>query len=322
MSPRLRLPLTAAGVAAAAVLAAPAVARAPFPETVPVPTAFEPEGIDKLRGTTVVVGSIPTGDLYAADVRTGRGTLLSEGGPGDAAIGVEVQGRRILVAGGPTGKLRVVDARTGAELFETVAGDASQPGATTFVNDVAVLGGKAYFTDSRAPRIYELSLTDYAVRTIPLSGDYESLPGPDAFNLNGIDATRDGSLIAVQTGAKKLLRIDPATGAATEVDLGGYDLANGDGLFVEGNLLSVVQNRSNQIAQFRLSPDATSARLLRVLRDPDFNVPTTVTRVAGRLYAINAEFGTPPAGNDYAAVRVDGSQGKRAGRVARKERRR
>ena len=111
--------------------------------------------------------------------------------------------------------------------------------------------------------------------TIPLSGDYVHVPGQ--FNLNGIVATPDGkTLIAVQSVAKKLFTIDPETGVASEIDLGGYDLVNGDGLLLHGRTLYVVQNRINKVAVFELSPHLTTATFVRALTDPDLDVPTTI----------------------------------------------
>ena len=54
--------------------------------------------------------------------------------------------------------------------------------------------------------------------------------------------------------------INPSTGVAKAIDIGGYDLANGDGLLLKGKTLYVVQNRSNQIAVFRLSKDLARRR--------------------------------------------------------------
>ena len=72
-----------------------------------------------------------------------------------------------------------------------------------------------------------------AVTTIPLTGEYAHVAGQ--FNLNGIVATQNGkTLIAVQSVSKKLSRIDAATGVAKTIDIGSYDLTNGDGLLLDG----------------------------------------------------------------------------------------
>jgi hypothetical protein len=304
-------PFRAAAVAALALaaVAAPAAAHGPHgpgakPEVLPLPDGFQPEGIATYDRDEVLVGSIPTGALLRVNIRTGQGTPLAAGAEGRAAIGIKVGGGRVFVAGGPTGKVRIHSAADGSVLREEQAGTAG----STFVNDVALGKRAAYFTDSRAAQIYELPYDGGPLRTIPLTGG-EFVLDPEEFNLNGIVAARSGHLLSVQSVTGTLFRIDPRTGEAKAVDLGGYVLENGDGLLLERGRLSVVQNRLNKIAQFRMSRDLLRGRLVRTLTDPDFDVPTTITRAKGALYAVNARFGTPsPETATYSVVRVDGSQ--------------
>jgi hypothetical protein len=294
--------LTLTAVAFAAI-AAPAEAHGPKPEVLPLPNGFQPEGIATYDRDEVLVGSIPTGALQRVNVKTGQGSPLAAGVEGRAAIGIKVGFGKVFVAGGPTGKVRVQSATDGSVLREEQAGTVG----STFVNDVALGRTAAYFTDSRAAQIYELPYDGGPLRTIALTGAFALVP--DAINLNGIVATRSGHLLSVQTATGKLFRIDPATGATQEVDLGGAALTNGDGLLLEGRLLSVVQNRLNQVAQLKLSGDLLHGTLKRTLTDPDFDVPTTITRVKGHLYAVNARFGTTPTpATTYTVVRVDGSE--------------
>ena len=65
-------------------LAVPATiaAAAPFPQVVPLPGGFQPEGIAIGRGTTFYVGSIPTGAVFRGDLRTGKGAVLVPGAAG------------------------------------------------------------------------------------------------------------------------------------------------------------------------------------------------------------------------------------------------
>lgn len=87
---------------------------------------------------------------------------------------------------------------------------------------------------------------------------------------------------------------------------GAGSVANGDGILLVGRTLYVVQNRSNQIAEIQLSRRLTSGRIRSVLRDEDFDVPTTVARSRGGLYAVNARFGTEPTpSTEYDVVKVD-----------------
>ena len=57
---------------------------------------------------------------------------------------------------------------------------------------------------------------------------------------------------AERDGKETKVPLDPATGEATEVDLGGASLTNGDGILLDGRTLYVVRNRLNQIAVVEL----------------------------------------------------------------------
>jgi sugar lactone lactonase YvrE len=294
----------------AMVALVPATAgAATFPDTIRLPDGWQPEGIAAGRGTSLYVGSILTGAVWKGDARTGRGDVLVEGQEGRNAIGIKVDRRnRLFVAGGATGKAFVYDAATGAELASY---QLSAAGAATFVNDVVVTDKAAWFTDSSAAQLYALPLgrhgrlpTQGEVRTLPLTGDFElATAGP---NLNGIVAARDGRvLLSVQTNTGRLFRISPRTGVTREVDLGGATLEAGDGLLLAGRALFVVQNRLNRIAVVLLSRSLDQGRVVATLTDADFDVPTTIAFQAGRLYAVNARFGTTdPQPARYDIVRV------------------
>jgi outer membrane protein assembly factor BamB len=293
-------------LSAAAVLSAPAaLAKGSFPATIPLPNGFQPEGIAIGTGTTFYVGSIPTGAVFAGDVRTGTGRILVRGATGHAATGLKYDRGRLWVSGAATGKAFVYDARTGALIreYELAAGASG----ATFVNDVVVTRTAAYFTDSNRAVIYKVAIgrngAPGAATTITLGGDFQLVPG---LNLNGITATQNGkSLLAVQTASGKLFSIDPRTGAAKAVDLGGAVLTNGDGLLLRGSTLYVVQNRDNRIAVVTLTNGLTRGAVTRVINDSDFDVPTTIAQFGDSLYAVNARFGTA-SGPDatYQVVRV------------------
>src|SRR5690349_23703003 len=90
------------------VLAIATIAAAPlkaFPDVIPLPDGFQPEGIASGNGTTFYVGSIPTGAVYRGDLRTGEGDILVPAQEGRAAIGLKYDARTgfLFVAGGPTG---------------------------------------------------------------------------------------------------------------------------------------------------------------------------------------------------------------------------
>jgi sugar lactone lactonase YvrE len=282
----------------AAVAALPSAASAAaFPETIRLPDGFQPEGIASGRGTSLYVGSIATGAIWKGDARTGRGRVLVPGRAGRSAIGIEVDHRnRIFAAGGGTGKAFVYHARTGAALASY---QLAPVGVDTFVNDVVVTARAAYFTDSLNQQLYVVPLGRHGglpgqrrVRTLPLTGDLRYRPG---FNLNGIEAAKGGRvLVVVQSNTGKLFKVDARTGVTDQIDLGGATLTFGDGLLLRGHTLYVVRNRLNLIAVVRLARSLERGRVVAELTDPDLDVPTTVAFTAGRLYAVNARFGTVP----------------------------
>jgi sugar lactone lactonase YvrE len=298
----------------AAVAAVPATASAgTFPDTIRLPDGWQPEGIASGRGTSLYVGSIPTGAVWKGDARTGEGDVLVPPRPGErSAIGIKVDRRnRLFVAGGATGKAFVYDARTGEDLASYQLAPAGT--AVTFVNDVVVTSKAAWFTDSRNQQLYALPLGRHGalpdqddVRVLPLTGELEYTPATTDVDLNGIVAAEGGRvLLSVQSSTGKLFRINPRTGKAREVDLGGATLTNGDGLLLAGRVLFVVQNRLNQIAVVVLSRSLDRGRVVTTITDPDFDVPTTIAFQAGRLYAVNARFGTTdPQPARYDIVKV------------------
>ncbi len=169
----------------------------------------------------------------------------------------------------------------------------------------------AYFTDSFRPFLYRVPLgpggdlpDPGAVEEIALGGDFEFEPGE--FNTNGIDATPNGKhLLIVNSTTGTLYKVDPGSGAATEIDLGGDAVPSGDGILLDGRTLYVVQNVLNQIAVVRLDPTFTSGEITKTLTGPDFDIPTTVAEFGSSLYAVNARFTTPPTPTtEYDVVKV------------------
>ncbi len=211
-------------LAGALVLAAtPASGARSWPDVIPLPTGFQPEGIDIAQGHTFYVGSIPTGAVYRGDLRTGKGEVLVPAQSGRAAIGIDVDGRkRIFVAGGPTGMAWVYDARTGA----TLASYQLAAGPPTFVNDVIVTKDAAWFTESQAAVLYRVPIgpggelgSQADVQRVPLTGEF--MMGPN-FNVNGIDATPDGeTLVIVQSNLGRLYTVEADTGVADLIELTG-----------------------------------------------------------------------------------------------------
>ena len=284
--------------------AAPASAHSAShaPTTIQLPNGFQPEGIAIGKAPYAYFGSRVDGDIYRVDLRTGNGRVISQG-PGTPSLGMKIDRRgRLFVAGGTGGDARVIDARSGRVLR-------SYPlhAAPSFVNDVTLTGGAAWFTDSTNPVLYKLPLGRHrelpaeAVR-IPLTGDIVYTTGTNA---NGIAPTPDRrGLIIVQSNTGKLFRTS-YRGRTTQIDLGGEAVPNGDGLWLRGRTLYVVQNQLNLIAKIKLNWSGTRGHLVSRTTDPRFDVPTTIARYGKRFYLPNARFTTPPTPTTpYTAVAV------------------
>ena len=300
------VPVVAALAAVAALTAGAAVGKSVFPDQIALPNGFQPEGIATGYGHTLYAGSLADGRILRIDARTGARETVVPGAAGQVSVGLKLDRRSgyLFVAGGPTGTARVVNARTG----QVLATHQLAP-AGNFVNDVIVTRTGAYFTVSSQATLYRLPLGPGgslagAPQALPLGGQWQQVPM--AFNANGIAATPNGKwLVVVNSTLGALFRVDPATGVATRIDLGGASVSNGDGLLLHGRTLYIVRNRLNLVAVIRLSGDLSSGVYTRDLTSPLFRVPTTVARIGASLYLPNARFGTPPTPTtDYDIVRI------------------
>jgi hypothetical protein len=294
----------------------PAVASS-FPESIPLPDGFYPEGLEVGAGDDFYVGSLLDGAIYKGDLRTGEGGILAEGDEGRTMAGLSFDGRSGLLwgIGGDTSgfKAFAFDGESGELIHEVLV-----PGG--FPNDLVVTRQALYITDSFDPVLWTVSLTNRgapagdAVET-ELSGDFQLVTEGDPFpvNLNGIVATpRGDTLIAVHTVLGVLYRIDPTTGHATEIDLGGEDVPFGDGIVLQGRNLYVVQNFLNQVVVVELSAHFTTGEITETITSELFRVPTTGAMFGGNLYVVNARFdvafppvfGGDPMSIEYEVVEV------------------
>ena len=198
---------------------------------------------------------------------------------------------RLWVAGGPSGAVRVYEAGSG-DLLETYEFEAG------FLNDLVVTRRAVYVTDSLVQQMAVIPLgrrgalpAEDDVFTVPLTGDIDFVDGE--FNANGIVAA-GGWLVIVQSFTGEVFRVDPATGVAATVDLGGAAVPGGDGLELRGRTLYVVRGEG-VVDVFRLNRLVRSAELLGSLTSDDFDFPTTAAYAAGRLWVVNARFTTTPS---------------------------
>jgi hypothetical protein len=283
----------------------PATAAPPgnFPDQIDLPPGFFPEGIESGRGTSVFVGSLANASIWRGDLRTGSGAVFTDVLPGRVSVGIayEASRDRLWVAGGGpgfglgVGDVRVYDASSGALLATFLP-----PGDVGFLNDVVITHDAVYVTDSFNAQLVVIPLpADGSLPSVdsatllPVSGVAQT-GGP---NLNGIVA-KSGVLLVAESSSGKLFRVDPETGIADQVDLGGEVLPGPDGLELRGNTLYVVGG--GLVTVVRLGARLASGVGLGEITDPGLDVPTTATVAAGRLWVVNARFTTPPTpATDY-----------------------
>jgi len=286
-----RLVALLAALAALPLVAASVIAAPPFPDHIDLQNGWAPEGIAAGRGSTAYVGSLSTGGVAAVNLRTGDvDSEFIVGVSGTAAVGLEYEAgaHRLWVAGGNGHEVRVYDAETG-ELLETYAFTSG------FVNDVVVTRDAVYATDSNMPQLL----------VIPLGAD-GSLPAPDeafalpisgafvyqgGFNANGI-AEFAGWLLVPQSNTGELFAIDPATGVSVQLLPEGA-IPSADGVELVGSTLYVVVRGTDFTGVVAYSIHGGVVTPVGMTTSDDLDFPTTVAFTAGKLWVVNARFGTP-----------------------------
>jgi hypothetical protein len=287
-----------------------------YPDSIPLPDGFYPEGIAVGTGHDFYVGSLLDGAVFKGDLRTGEGAVLASGVEGRLVAGLSFDSRSGLLwaagADSDGSKLFAFDGASGELIHAVTVPDG------IFLNDLAVTRNAIYVTDSLAAVLWTVPLSEHGApagppEAIPLSGDFEFVAEGDLpINLNGLEATPNGkTLITVHTTLGLLYRIDPATGQATRIDLDAT-VPFGDGLVLHGKTLYVVQNFSNQVSVIELDPGFASGRVVETITSERFRVPTTAARFGSDLYLVNARFDAafPPflggeqVALDYDVVRI------------------
>jgi Cu-Zn family superoxide dismutase len=267
--------------------------------TIPGATVF-PEGIALERGGhDFFVSSTTDGTIFKGNVRQAALAPFAPGGADGrtTAIGLKSDDHgRLFVAGGATGKAWVLSTSDGSTIKALDSGAGSNP---TFVNDVALTRGYAYFTDSLRPVILRVARSGATIGELEPWLDLTGTPFAyeDGFNANGIVSFANGRLlVVVQSNTGKLFRIDARRRTVREIAVRGATLTNGDGLVADGNRLFVLRNALNAIVELRLLRDRRSARFVRTISSDRFMFPTTAARDGRRLLVVNAQFDKREAG--------------------------
>jgi Cu-Zn family superoxide dismutase len=201
--------------------------------------------------------------------------------------------------------MAVLDTGTGRVLkqLETPAKPEGQ------IDDVAVITGNAYFTDSVRPTLWRVPAKGDQIGAVEawLQFKGSALVYGEGPNLNGIAATPDGrSLIAVQTNKGLLFRISVADRTITPIDVGGEALTTGDGLALDGQTLYVVRQGEQEIVTIELSADFSKGRVRNRFKDAALLWPASAVKVGDRLLVVNTQFNKRSTNDPVAPFTVVG----------------
>jgi len=308
-----------------------AAAQQNWPETIVIPAGFEAEGIELGKGHEFFLGAfsfssffgeaffgVPhepselAGAIYKGNLRTGEGAILAPP-TGKPVGGLSYDPRTdYLYAATGFGDLLtgsfidqgviVYDASSGDVITEITFGDG------IVINDVLVTRTGVYCTDSLNANLYKLVLEKGG--RLPSTPVFEVIPMDgfvmvDGFNANGLAGDYDGKqLVIVNISTGVLYRVDTASGEASPIEIEGAEqlFVDGDGLYLHGRTLYIMQNFSDKIAVVQLSGDLSRGEFIRNIPGKGeinpLDIATTIVGFGNGIYAINTHlfalvFGNP-----------------------------
>jgi Cu-Zn family superoxide dismutase len=267
--------------------------HAQLPVTYALPgAALFPEGMGYDRQTgDFYTGSVTDGTIVRGNILDPQAQVFSPAGADGrtSALGMRTDRTHLYVAGGATGTVWIYDKRTGA--FITKLSD-GLPSTGTTLTDLAATPSGVYVTDSLAPVLWRVTPGPGGPtlqRWLDFTGT--AFQYTTGYNADGIQATPDGSSLivgALNTG--NLYLIDIATKAVVQIDTGGADLTNADGIELVGHDLYVARNLNNQIVKLNLSDDWKTATVDTVTTSPRFDYTVALAAAGSRLLVLNSQF--------------------------------
>ncbi len=255
-----------------------------------LPDGFEyPEGIavDPVSGRAYVTSS-PTGAVAVAEPGADTASVwLPAGKDGRTlTLGIEFDRDSVWLVSPPAIYEYAVD---GALRGRHVAEESG------FLNDLAITDQGIYVTDVSKPTLWFLprnSVSDAPLVAIDLSMTQDAMGQP--FQLNGIEALDDGTLVAVHFYNGLLFHIDARPlGAYTiaTIDLGGYLLTLGDGMRAQGHVLWVTRGAADDtIDRIALCPSNDCGTVVAGTPDAALSFPTDVELRGDQLLVVNSQF--------------------------------
>ncbi len=280
--------------------------RVIWPDLIPISIGMEAEGIEMGKDTDFFVGALSytgnltnAGTIFKGNLVTGKGQILVPA-TGKPIKGLSYDARTDYLYGatgfsagffGPWWEqgVKVYAGTSGRLLGEITFGD------DISINDVLVTDTAVYCTDSANAALYKIPLEDNGkvfsstVEKIEMTG-FEMAEGPSS---NGLAGDFDGKeLLVINMSTGVLYRVDTASGAASPVNVQGEEqlFVNGDGLYMDGRTLYIMQNFTQKIAVVELSNDLTQGTFVKNIISANFAIPTTITGFGDCIYAINTHY--------------------------------
>lgn len=300
-----------------------AAALANWPEAISIPTGFEAEGIELGKGHEFFLGAFSfssvfgplfgvnhelsesAGAIYKGNLHTGEGTILAP--PTGKPVGGLSYDPRTDYLYAATGFIDLVTGSftdQGVIVYDATSGDIITEigfGDGIVINDCLVTRTGVYCTDSINPDLYKVVLENGG--RLPSTPVVEVIPMPGfgmvagEFNANGLVGKFDGKqLVIVNITTGVLYRVDTASGEASPIAIEGAEqlFVDGDGLYLHGRTLYIMQNFSNKIAVVKLSGDLSGGSFIRnIPGDGEINpldIATTIIGFGNGIYAINTNF--------------------------------
>lgn len=267
------------------------IARYPLPADVTYP-----EGIAlDAAGGTFYTASAETGTVVRVQLSTRQSATVATGAllpadPFPKSLGMKVDAAgRLWISGGRTGRMAVMDPANGRILKQF---DTGKPGASV-INDVALAGSHAYFTDTMGPTVWRIPFKGAEIGNLEPWLDFTgtAVQYGEFPNMNGIAATPDGRhLLVVQMNKGLLFRIDVADKRVTAVNVGNEPLNGGDGLVLDGQTLYVVRQTEGEIVTVDMAADFGSGRVRNRFKHAALVWPATAAKSGDQLLVVSSQF--------------------------------
>lgn len=252
-----------------------------------LPVHVRPGGITHAHDNIYYFSDLASGDVYQFNGDSDYVKMYSKGSRGSGGVGIAYDNGKIFVAGGGDEKisgrlptLNVYDESSHDAIAQCVIPSA----AGVFVNDVAILGEYAYWTDCYTNQLFKMhvpSLPDCHVETIELPYSLFKSGVYDEPSANGITVYKDG-LIVSNTRLQTLFYIDANYNVFQLLDVGTVSKPAGLEMVQEGgwDVLYVTQPHDQLVSKWiveTMNDNNFKLHQVHQFQTHDFANPSDVT---------------------------------------------